>query len=248
MTVDREHPAFAQPSNPTVRVWRYMNFAKYVSFLQKRSLYFPQLKILAKADPYEGTTTKKEFDKIENGDSIAIHCQKYRRIGLSTNYVSCWHMGETESQAMWQLYSSSYDEAVCIQTTYQKLADALPDILGVANNHYFIGTVQYINHHVDEMPPDNGFYPVMHKLKSFEHEREVRIIYWRRDPGTENPNLLDDYPPGMLVPIDINSTIESIIVSPVAATWFLDVVSSVTEKYGVNLTVTQSSLALLPYA
>jgi hypothetical protein len=55
--IDREHPAFLQPSDPHVRVWRYMSFTKYVSFLQKSSLYFPQLKILAKTDPYEGTTT-----------------------------------------------------------------------------------------------------------------------------------------------------------------------------------------------
>jgi hypothetical protein len=248
MPVNREHPAFVQPSDPNVRVWRYMNFTKYVSFLQKSSLYFPQMKILAKTDPYEGTTTKSEFSKIQNGDAIAIHSQKYRRIGLSTNYVNCWHMSETESQAMWKLYSSSYDEAVCIQTTYQKLVDALSDVLGVANNHYFIGVVQYINHHIDEMPPNNGFYPVMHKLKSFEHEREVRIVYWKRDPGTENTDLLDTYPPGLQVSIDINSAIETIIVSPVAANWFFDVVSSATEKYGVNLTVTQSSLTLLPYA
>jgi hypothetical protein len=248
MSIDREHPAFAQPSDPNVRVWRYMNFAKYVSLLQKSSLYFPQLKILAKTDPYEGTTTKKEFDKIENGDTTAIHSQKYRRIGLSTTYVNCWHMSEAESQAMWKLYSSSYDEAVCIQTTYQKLVDALPDIPEVASNHYFIGVVQYINHHVDEMPPNNGFYPVMHKLKSFEHEREVRIVYWKRDPGTEKPDLLDAYPPGIQVPININSAIESIIVSPIAATWFFDLVKNVTEKYGVELTVSQSSLALLPYA
>lgn len=247
MTANIEHPAFAQPTDSNVRVWRYMNFAKYVSFLQKSSLYFPQMKILAKTDPYEGTTTKREFIKIEGGDPIAIHSQKSRLIGLSTNYVNCWHMGENESQAMWKLYSSSYDEAVCIQTTYQKLANALPDIPDIANNHYFIGVVQYIDHHIDEMPPNNVFYPVMHKLKSFEHEREVRIVYWKRNPGTENPDILDTYPPGLQVPIDINLAIESIIVSPIASTWFLDVVKSVTEKYGVNLIVSQSSLTLLPY-
>lgn len=248
MPVNIEHPAFVQPNDSNIRVWRYMNFAKYVSFLQKSSLYFPQMKILAKTDPYEGTTTKKEFGKIEDGDTIAIHSQKQRFIGLSTFYVNCWYMGEIESQAMWKLYSSSYDEAVCIQTTYQKLADALPDIPEVANNHYFIGVVQYINHHKDEMPSNNIAYPVMHKLKSFEHEREVRIIYWKRNLGTENPDLLDTYPHGLQVPIDINTAIENIFVSPIAATWFLDVVRSVTEKYGVDLIPSQSSLALLPYA
>lgn len=247
MPVDRTHPAFPQPSNPNIRVWRYMNFAKYISFLQSSSLYFPQLKILAKNDPFEGTTTKKEFDKVKNGDSIAIHSQKYRRIGRSTKYVNCWHMSEEESQAMWQLYSSSYNEAVCIQTTYQKLGDSLTEIPEIESNHYFMGTVNYINHHVDVMPPNNGLYPVMHKFKSFEHEREVRLVIWKRNPGTSNPELLNTYPPGLEVPIDINSSIENIFVSPVAGNWFFEAVKNVTQKYGIRTPISKSTLALLPY-
>jgi hypothetical protein len=248
MAVDIEHPAFEQPSDPNIRVWRYMNFAKYASFLQTRSLYLPQIKILAKVDPYEGTTTKNEFSKIESGDSIAIHSQSQRIIGLSTNYVNCWHMNEAESHAMWQLYSSSYSEAVCIQTTYMKLANALPDVPGIENNHYFIGKVKYIDHHIDDMSPNNGFYPIMHKLKSFEHEREIRIVYWRRNPGTSNPKMLDSYPSGIQVPIDINATIEKIIISPTSASWFFKIVEHVTRQYGVDIPLSQSSLALIPYS
>ncbi len=156
-------------------------------------------------------------------------------------------MSDAESQAMWQLYSSSYNEAVCIQTTYQKLGDALCDVPGIESNHYFIGVVKYIDHHIDEMPPNNGFYPIMHKLKSFEHEKEVRIVYWRRNPGTSNPDLLDNYPPGINVPIDINLTIQNIFVSPIAANWFLDVVKNVTEKYGICIPISRSLLARDPY-
>lgn len=87
----------------------------------------------------------------------------------------------------------------------------------------------------------------MHKFKSFEHEREVRIVYWRRNPGTSNPDLLDTYPPGINVSIDINSTIENIYVSLVAGNWFFDVVRNVTKQYGINIPISKSSLALLPY-
>jgi hypothetical protein len=247
MPVCRDHPAFTQPSDPNVCVWRYMNFAKYVSLLQKKSLYFPQLKILAEIDPYEGSTTKDIFRKIKAGDPLAINFNNQRLIGLSTFYVNCWYMSETESQAMWKLYSSSFDEAVCIQTTYQKIADALSDQPETVSNDFFIGIVKYTNHHTEKMPEDNIAYPVMHKFKSFEHEREVRIVCWKRDPGTSNPELLDQYPTGFPVPIDINSAIENIIVSPAAGNWFLDVVRSVTEKYGISLPVSESSLSLLPY-
>ena len=248
MPVDTEHPAFEQPSNINVRVWRYTSFVKYVSFLQTSSLYLSQVKILAKNDPYEGTTTKNEFTKIELGDKIAIHSQKFRKVGLSTNYVSCWHMNEHESQAMWRLYSSHLSEAVCIQTTYKKLSDALPDIPGIDSEHYFIGKVKYIDHHVDDMPPDNNFYPIMHKLNSFEHEREIRVVYWKRDPGTSNQETLDNYPAGIEVPIDIENTIEKIIISPTAPTWFSTTVEQVTRKYGITIPLHKSALANLPYA
>lgn len=248
MVVDRRHQAFTQPSNPDIRVWRYMNLAKYISFIQNKSLYFSQLKVLSKSDPYEGSTTKEIYEKIERGDNKAVNFNNQRLIGLSTFYINCWHMNETESFAMWKLYSSSFNEAVCIQSTYNKIADSLPKIRESNGNGYFMGTVKYINHHLDSMPEDAIAYPIMHKLESFDHEREARIVYWKRDPGTENLKELDNYLPGIEVPIDINSSIENVIVSPIAANWFFEVIKCVTKKYDIDINVSKSSLALLPYS
>lgn len=48
-------------------------------------------------------------------------------------YISCWHMNEYESAAMWKLYAKSSD-AIAIQTTFQKLCESIGDEVPNANN------------------------------------------------------------------------------------------------------------------
>ena len=51
-----ENPAFQQPDNLDARVWRYMDFFKFVSSLQKSTLYFARADKLD--DPFEGSYPK----------------------------------------------------------------------------------------------------------------------------------------------------------------------------------------------
>lgn len=37
------------------------------------------------------------------------------------NYVSCWHQSDTESEAMWQLYTRDSKQGIAIQTTFERL-------------------------------------------------------------------------------------------------------------------------------
>ncbi len=68
--------------------------------------------------------------------------------------VSCWHMSEHESAAMWNLYSKS-EEAICIQSTYSELRNTF----GVDVE---IGTVQYVDY-------DNDWIPWQRDSGSFKH-------------------------------------------------------------------------------
>src|SRR5215211_6876300 len=43
------------PSNPHIKIWRYMDFAKYMSLLDTGALFFPRSDTLE--DPHEGTVT-----------------------------------------------------------------------------------------------------------------------------------------------------------------------------------------------
>lgn len=230
--------AICQPNNfnipVNIPVWRYMSFPKYVSFLQTKSLYFSPIKKLQENDPYEGSITKEEFDYFEKQPDLRRQMNRYYDLDLKKTYVNCWHMNDVESQAMWKLYSSSYDEAICIQTTYQKLMNAFDEEKKEIN----IGCVQYIDHNIDKMyklgENKNLLKPFMFKHKSFRHEQEVRMIYISK----EN---LDTYPPSQNFSIDINSTIENIFVSPTPKScWLLDVVKKITQDYGITINVSQS--------
>lgn len=59
------HPAFQQPSRETM-IWRYMSFAKFVSLLEKKALFFARLDRLG--DPFEGSPPRLDVElMVEQG-------------------------------------------------------------------------------------------------------------------------------------------------------------------------------------
>jgi hypothetical protein len=53
---DAQHPSLKIPSNLDIKIWRYMDLAKYIAILQRRSLFFARASLLG--DPFEGSSTK----------------------------------------------------------------------------------------------------------------------------------------------------------------------------------------------
>ena len=52
------HQVFAQPANPDTKIWRYMNFTKFVSMLEHQALWFSRADKLG--DPFEGSMPKTQ--------------------------------------------------------------------------------------------------------------------------------------------------------------------------------------------
>jgi hypothetical protein len=52
------HPVFTPPSDPNVRIWRYMSLAKFVWMLQTHALYFSRCDLMG--DPFEGYATRPQ--------------------------------------------------------------------------------------------------------------------------------------------------------------------------------------------
>ena len=48
----KEHPTFIQPENEGIKVWRYMDFTKFVLLIDSRRLYFTRADKFD--DPFEG--------------------------------------------------------------------------------------------------------------------------------------------------------------------------------------------------
>jgi hypothetical protein len=261
---DTTHEAFGQPSDQSVTVWRYMDFAKYVATLKSRALYFARVDLLG--DPFEGSLSKSEFDHWKKvaqdgearGDLPAHWKGKYFEVLLGNArrtrrqcYASCWHMNPVESEAMWRLYSNS-GYAICITSTYQALAASLPaDFSADEHRGPFLGVVHYTDHDRDMMPTGNAFHAIMHKRSSFSHERECRAVLWRvgaeRWVGGPPEEVLATYPPGIEVPVALESLIHAVVISPAAPTWFSDTVADLTKRYGFQFKLTTSTLTAKPY-
>ncbi len=178
------------------QLWRYMNFAKFVSMLETRQLFFTRADKLD--DPFEGVwsePTLRQLDSlIVHGDDkgrtdpvtgdrylsekeaarswkriIGGHSQVKRRFTL----LNCWREGEHESEAMWNQtprHGEKYELA--IRSDFKSLAHSFPSRSRLPD---IVARVQYIPYQTKEMPLGLAA-PYFHKRIEFQDEREVRAI------------------------------------------------------------------------
>jgi hypothetical protein len=250
---ETQHPSFRLPTKKDIRIWRYTDLAKYLSMLDRQCLYFARSTNLG--DPFEGSSTKamvaqREYIKANRKTDPQLSAYKelpdgavdwgvLPRFNIDKYLINCWHVNEHESAAMWKLYFSS-NEAVCIQSTYSRLRLCLP-------NCVLIGEVNYIDYETQGVNVDNAFNFIIHKRKSFEHERELRAIFWESDGSAEaQPYKAQIEPTGLAIKVSLPTLVENIYVSPTAPHWFGRLVAAVTAKYGFTFSVKQSNLAATP--
>lgn len=240
------HPCFIQPKDNECRLWRYMDFTKFVWMIANGSLFFCRADGLE--DPYEGSYSKanaamrpfvyKDLPS-ELRDKILKDTSEFIKWNREWTYVNCWHCNEHESAAMWRLYAIN-DGAVAIVTSYQKLKDALPEDV-------YLGLIKYIDYESEWMPEGNTFYPIMHKRKSYEHEKEVRAVIQRLPIGEKMIEVgKHNTQPGVSVPVVLDNLIVNIFVAPTAPTWLFDLVTAVSVRYNVSAPVKKSDLFSAP--
>lgn len=242
---------------PTAALWRYMDFTKYASLLSTKSLYFPNAACFD--DVFEGAKGlaehKHKWDahyldffrrairSAPRAESAAIteeaveaNAQKLLRdIETGGNrdrertFISCWHESKYESEAMWRLYSTSMSHAVAIQTTVAAAYAALGK-----NPKISIGRIEYVDFETYFADINGAFW---RKRKSFEHEREVRFLISDRRQAV----------PGLALPCDIPTLVQTVVVSPKSPDWFLPLVEDLTARFGFQLPVKKSRLAVQPF-
>lgn len=243
----KEHPVFSQPHDEDVRVWRYMDFTKLVSLIDRRRLFFSRADKLG--DPFEGSWPKRnvaarEVVPDEISDEARDGFLKAMRDmgGINKNWprfvaVNCWHQNRNESAAMWNLYLKS-NEGIAIQSTYSKLKNSLIDAADI-----FLGKVRYIDYDTDVIEAGNMLGPFACKRKSFEHEQEVRAIVMKWPTGKHGINFeMGTIDSGLEIKTDLELLVENIYVAPNAPHWFTDLVQAVVSRYGYDFNVVQSKL------
>lgn len=250
--------------NDDTKVWRYMDFAKYVSMLSAGALTFARLDTFA--DPFEGSYTKSEYRKLrekaeheeKNGmlpDEVKGHwfedlTEHIRQMGRCY-YVSCWHVSDGESEAMWRLYAPS-GQGIAVKSSLNRLSaiERPPTRWDIVDP--FGGHVEYVDFEADSLPYGVGENHILTKRLAFSHEKEFRVWFWKVDhikcqSFGYRPEVLNSNPAVVNIPVSLDKIIEEVYVVPYAAPWFKDAVESVTRAYAARYPVRSSALLNKPY-
>ena len=242
--------------DPSEKLWRYVDFAKFIDLLETRSLFFSRADKFD--DVFEGASglaeRQIEWDNYyleyfknavrlppENAPSPAEEVVEREAMRLlndikrtienerRTTFVSCWHSNSGESEALWRLYCPNGSTGILIETTADRLIGSL-DASDIE-----LGRVKYI----DFKTSFSGFHDrIFWKRKSLAHECEVRAVtkmHFKEDSG------------GLSRLIDIEQLCVSVIPSPFAGAWFPKLVESVVSRYGYNIPVGKSELLGEPF-
>ena len=253
----KEHPSFDPPADAAV-LWRYLDFTKFVSLLDKRALFLARADKLM--DPFEGSFPRGDvarhiesfqetikllqenlpYSLEESGHPVLDFVRESRKFTL----ISCWHESSHESAAMWRLYTGEQD-GIAIKSDFQSLAKSF-----TCENDIFVGKVKYIDYDSASISDSNALAPFLYKRDSFEHEKEVRAINW--DLPIPSPITLENCTPDFSTPlhevgayrqVDVSRLVQEVIVAPYAADWFKELIQSAAVLYGLKVPVRRSFLA-----
>jgi hypothetical protein len=230
----RNHPAVDTPPNALMPTWRFLDFTKFVDLLVTSKLYFARLSVLS--DPLEGFLGKRSLEWIRtradfNGENDVQNYLAAMRRSRESLFVSCWHMNEHESAAMWRLYLKS-DEGIAVRSTIQRMTEAFE----LAKQDVYLGKMYYNDFDSQIMVPGNVLRLAFVKRRSFEHEREVRALV----SGSFSES--DNTPSGLSIEVDLPRLIERVYVAPGSPDWLLALVENVTHRFGLGIPIVRSSL------
>lgn len=244
-----EHPLFNLPTKLDHKIWRYIDFTKFIELLNSETLFFSRSDKFE--DIFEGSLPSKAA-----GDRNRVTAELIKQKQLLTKYtaeymqneaqknredfaINCWHLNEHESAAMWRLYLKS-NEGIAIQSTFNRLKATLHE----KTHRIFLGEVNYIDYDNDTIDWANVISPFVYKRKSFSHEKELRAIIWK--PLLSKSELGDFSESGIKIKVDLRVLIENIFVSPDSPGWLTNLITDSSKKFGFNFNVTNSRLSDKP--
>jgi hypothetical protein len=244
----KPNPQFIEPKDVNAKIWRYINYRKFVSMLDTGSLWFSRADKFN--DPFEGSSPKinvkarKLPDKLSPADlplatKLIAQMGEVRRHWVRYVCINCWHMNEQESAAMWDIYLK-HDEGMAVQSTFKKYKESFSQ----NEENIYIGKVNYIDYGHEVLENTDILSPFIHKRKEFEHEKEVRGIIVRLPPHGKRglDYSVSTVDSGVLVKVYLSTLVEKIYIAPNATSSFIDLVTATLEKYNQKFEVKHSLL------
>jgi hypothetical protein len=223
------NPNINLTTNPDTIVWKYLDLSKFLDLLLSRNLFMSRSDKFE--DQYEGTFSEPTFEEIKKLSKDNPDFLHYYKSHREKVVISSWHINEYESFAMWQIFTQN-SEGLAIQSTIGRLQKALDT---EKNFKQYIGEVNYIDYKKEYIPFDNMFFPFLFKRKSFQYEREVRII---ADLSDQEIKIND----GLKIEVDINQLIEKIYIHPKSENWYKKLVIELVDKLGFDFEIEKSDL------
>lgn len=150
---------------------------------------------------------------------------------FNATFINCWHASDSESEALWRLYSDDHSAVVAISTKVETLQTAFGD--------HLVAEVRYTDDYVHQ-PGDHWSRRFLTKRRAFEHEREVRVLIQNYDAG-------DRLQAGLEISTDVDALIEEIRISPFAEHWFVEAVGASCKAFGLPRSPSPSSLRVKPF-
>ena len=132
---------------------------------------------------------------------------------------------------MWQIFTQK-NEGLAIQSTLGKLQKALEVD---SDFEQYIGEVNYIDYKKEYIPFENTFFPFLFKRKSFQYEREVRVI-----SDVTKFNLEIDN--GLKIDVNLEELIEKIYIHPKSENWYKKLVMDLVSRLGFDFETEKSDL------
>jgi hypothetical protein len=219
--------------NSTERVWRYMSFAKLVSLLQRKRLWFQRADLLD--DKWEVMIASNQLNSIINrrdptisAEEVIEQTSKSVKALRAQTFLNCWTASEHENYALWRIYCPS-SESVVIQTTLDRLKNSIQlPLLKVSYGP-----------HEDSVTPLDTLKIVTQKRPMFSFEQEIRLVHIQDYSHLERPS--DKGPRGTVFGVEVDWDpevhLERIYVHPDAEVWFIEAVTEIVRKLAPKLSI-----------
>lgn len=217
------------PEDNNTIVWKYLDLSKFLDMLLSQQLFMSRSDKFE--DQYEGTFSEPTFEEIKKIAANKPEFLDYYKSHREKVVISSWHINEYESFAMWQIFTKN-NEGLAIQSTIGRLKEALRP-----ENRFeqYIGNVNYIDYKKEYIPFDDAFFPFLFKRKSFQYEREVRII---TDVSAHDISVNE----GIKINVDLNQLIEKIYIHPKSENWYKKLVIELVSKLNFTIEIEKSDL------
>jgi hypothetical protein len=237
--------------NTDTIVWKYFDFASFVSFLLNETLIFRRFDKFE--DKLEGTLplkaqkqmyqhfASKSYSSTETNERTEYERQNIQIHKLYT-YANCWSISNDENYALWKIYLKGEPNGIALKSSVAHLNDSICPFSEdeMPPKTVLIKDVSYDSFDYNETRQDKVF---THKNPEYRYESELRLLikdqrnFELRGIQRKEDAISIGFNDNEIIPVSVNSNalISAILISPFAHSWFEEVTNKLIETIKPSL-------------